>query len=383
MNESHFARRWLFELAVIVTLTTGCMGDNNETNNSPVVSTPSVTQVESLTPAATSAAIEHAWAIIENWTSVNQVRAVLIDHSGDLWTGGPGGVVHWDLDTNQPTIYAIRDNPESTNVVSLLQSPDGTMWVGTFGNGLAKFNGTGWQSFTMDDGLPGNYIVSQTISTMGEIWLVTQKYKQTTEDSHFGRLEGNKWIAEIGGSFSRIAALPNGLIVGAYNYPYHGSFFSSTIAVYDGQMWNDLDIVPDGWIDAIAVTSDGEIWFATLDTIYRYENQRWTTITPPWARQSFPRVSSIAVSADGVAWFGFSLSRFDIDQCGSRDPLFKEQGVYRYDGKTWTHFTTADGLIDNKICTITVDSSGNLWFGSFEKGVSRFDGQEWKSYLVP
>ena len=55
----------------------------------------------------------------------------------------------------------------------------------------------------------------------------------------------------------------------------------------------------------------------------------------------------------------------------------------RYDGKLWMHFTTKDGLIDNKICAINIDANDNVWFGSFDKGVSRFDGKTWTSYVVP
>jgi hypothetical protein len=98
----------------------------------------------------------------------------------------------------------------------------------------------------------------------------------------------------------------------------------------------------------------------------------------------FTFVSSIAVSAENIAWFGFSrYAAFDLDPCGERSDSVEEVGVYRYDGKTWTHFTTEDGLIDNKICAISLDLSGNVWFGSYDKGVSRFNGETWTSYIVP
>jgi ligand-binding sensor domain-containing protein len=60
----------------------------------------------------------------------------------------------------------------------------------------------------------------------------------------------------------------------------------------------------------------------------------------------------------------------------------EEIGVYRYNGQSWTHFTTADGLVDNKICAITIGPDGNVWFGSYDQGVSRFDGTAWTSYII-
>ena len=46
-------------------------------------------------------------------------------------------------------------------------------------------------------------------------------------------------------------------------------------------------------------------------------------------------------------------------------------GVSRYDGKSFTNYTTAQGLANNEVRTILEDKSGNLWFGTFLGGVSR------------
>jgi hypothetical protein len=362
--------------------TQNSLGNNNGDVN--LTSTPA-TAIPISTPTSFSSITDtpqsSTWEIVDNWTPANQIRTMIIDRSGDLWTGGPAGVVHWNLKTGEPTIYAIHADPENTNVVALSQTPDGAIWAGTFGNGLARFDGTGWQSFTAANGLPSNYIISQTITSRGDLWFTIQKNKYSME-GHFGRLNGNKWIPEYGGAFDHIVALSDGSIVGTYNYPYTSGFFPSTIGIYDGHVWNEMDVVTDGWIGAVTVAPNGVIWFATRNTVYHYVNQIWKEIRPPWVEKDFPQVSSIAVSADDVAWFGFSLSRFDIDRCGNQYDDFEEKGVYRYDRKTWTHFTADDGLVDNKICTIILDSIGNAWFGSFDKGVSRFDGHEWKTYVI-
>ncbi|MEQ1932513.1 MAG: two-component regulator propeller domain-containing protein [Fimbriimonadaceae bacterium] len=66
-------------------------------------------------------------------------------------------------------------------------------------------------------------------------------------------------------------------------------------------------------------------------------------------------------------------------------------GVYRYDGKTITHFTTKHGLPNDRIREIQEDKSGNIYVGTLE-GISKFNGRtfttlkpmpstEWK--LVP
>jgi ligand-binding sensor domain-containing protein len=49
-------------------------------------------------------------------------------------------------------------------------------------------------------------------------------------------------------------------------------------------------------------------------------------------------------------------------------------GVYRYDGKSFTNFTMKDGLDNNQILSILEDLKGNIWFGS-RNGICRFDGK--------
>jgi len=66
-------------------------------------------------------------------------------------------------------------------------------------------------------------------------------------------------------------------------------------------------------------------------------------------------VHSILQDREGVLWFG----------CGD--------GVSRYDGQTFTTFTTKDGLAHNNVQSILQDREGVLWFGTYGGGVSRYD----------
>jgi Two component regulator propeller len=50
------------------------------------------------------------------------------------------------------------------------------------------------------------------------------------------------------------------------------------------------------------------------------------------------------------------------------------EGVYRYNGKLFTQFTTKEGLNSNAIHCILQDKMGNVWFGTSE-GLCRYDGK--------
>jgi ligand-binding sensor domain-containing protein/signal transduction histidine kinase len=56
-------------------------------------------------------------------------------------------------------------------------------------------------------------------------------------------------------------------------------------------------------------------------------------------------------------------------------------GVSRYDGQSFTNFTSSNGLIHNLINCITEDSRGNIWFGTYG-GISVYDGRSFRNYTI-
>ncbi len=50
-------------------------------------------------------------------------------------------------------------------------------------------------------------------------------------------------------------------------------------------------------------------------------------------------------------------------------------GVSKYDGESFVHFTEKEGLSNNIVWSILEDKSGNLWFGTNGGGVSKYDGE--------
>lgn len=55
------------------------------------------------------------------------------------------------------------------------------------------------------------------------------------------------------------------------------------------------------------------------------------------------------------------------------------EGVYRYDGKSFTNFTVKDGLNDNNVSSIAEDSKGNILFGT-KSGICKYDGKSFAQY---
>lgn len=57
------------------------------------------------------------------------------------------------------------------------------------------------------------------------------------------------------------------------------------------------------------------------------------------------------------------------------------KGVYRYDGKIMMHFSSRDGLCNDRIREIQEDKAGNIYFTTLE-GISKFDGRKFTTLKV-
>lgn len=103
-------------------------------------------------------------------------------------------------------------------IISLQVDRDGVVWCGTWGGGLARFDGKKWRNFTVADGLPGNHVFALHLDPSGKLWVGTNnglvrydggKFGKalTTEDGLFSNTvfsmatapDGDQWIGHFGG----------------------------------------------------------------------------------------------------------------------------------------------------------------------------------------
>ena len=102
-------------------------------------------------------------------------------------------------------------------IVSLTVAADGTVWSGTWGGGLGRFDGTKWTNYTVADGLPGNHVFMLFEDSRHRLWIGTNNglarfdnggfTRYTTQEGLFANnvfsaaagSDGNLWIGSFGG----------------------------------------------------------------------------------------------------------------------------------------------------------------------------------------
>jgi hypothetical protein len=140
---------------------------------------------------------------------------------------------------------------------------------------------------------------------------------------------------------------------------------SQTVRRFDGERLGEPLRLPAEakTVIAAAEAPDGSVWAATEGGLYRRRDGSWTVV--PGQREG---VSAAAIVFD---------SRGDAWVPGLEYPGPTAQGLARYDGSTWTTFTTdAAGTPLPEVTSLAPDSSGGIWAGTMQ-GLLHLDGSTW------
>jgi hypothetical protein len=124
----------------------------------------------------------------------------------------------------------------------------------------------------------------------------------------------------------------------------------------------------------LAIGGDGRIWAATHGTsaLHAWDGSAWTLMGSKADLEGDPSIAGVA--PDGSLWVTMMASCLSVDgPCP--DP---GSGVARYDGSGWTHYGTADGLLDTDV-RLAIGPDGSLWatYDFVPGAISRFDGTRW------
>jgi ligand-binding sensor domain-containing protein len=235
----------------------------------------------------------------------------------------------------------------SGNLTCELQDKDGNLWFSTTGEGVYRFDGKSFTNYTTKNGLFDNTASSIIQDKLGNILIGT-----------------NAGICK-----------------------YDGNIFSK---YFETDTLNNLRII------ALLEDREGNIWFSAMNKgIYRYDGNNLSNFLYKYEHRFFgdkqeKMISDIIQDKKGNIWFS----------------SFNRGGVWRYDGKTLTHFLPStdyylfledersnaysasdkkyvhspDYITDDMISSMTEDKAGNIWFATRRHGICRYDGKTFTSF---
>jgi ligand-binding sensor domain-containing protein len=319
------------------------------------------------------------WQTIKG-TPGNSVKAIAADSQGILWFGTDQGV--YSYNGTEWRSYATGDMGGFNSYNSCAaEDQSGNLWFGTWGNGLLRYDGQHWQSFTTDDGLSGNSIFCLLVDSQNYLYAGTR--------DGLSRYDGKKWHTFEDGLYkpvhngNMLAVSPGGEIWAA---------FGPTVYRCDGEGWQPQ--YPLGKIntaEAIAFDPQGRLWVASISGAACYDGEDWQSypldslfpsiISLTFDNSARPFIATVwgIFTLDGNSWQRLKLSdgsleahvaRFYIDRQGNKW-VATDKGITFYDGKAWQVFKANEGLAGSRVGFMFEDSRGNYWFG-VEGSINRY-----------
>jgi signal transduction histidine kinase/streptogramin lyase len=224
----------------------------------------------------------------------------------------------------------------SNDTGPILQDRSGSIWIGTLGAGLARFDGKKFQVTTSKQGLASNTIYALAEDRDGALWAGTT--------SGINRLRNGK----IDAHYSTSQGLPSAVIRALFID--HGStLWAGTekgVAVLEGGSFTTPKNIPAelrGPIAAIDEDRDGRVYLATeQEGLFVYQNGAVHEVLQQGA--PIHDVDALYSDPDGLLWIGTEGG-----------------GLRLLDQGRMTTFLIRDGMFDNEIYGIIRDDQDHLW----------------------
>jgi ligand-binding sensor domain-containing protein len=326
--------------------------------------------------------------------------------------------------------YTFREYTQglgNLNIASLAQDKTGFLWVGTQ-NGLYRYDGSEFQGYGPEQGLPDRMIQSLYVGPDGTLWVASSTnifYEQ--KNGRFVQIQpvkvGEQFLPHLGTIFASnkpnevIAVVKNGAVLlhktkddqwTAQPMHLEGGTIQSALYAPDGSLWYGCDsdlchltqgrtehlratlgLPQEEWLNLL-LARNGEIWIrGDLHTgAIDPRSMRFTQHDLPGASASeaYPMMTEDAqgriLTAQGPslamwekgAWRMVTerngLSRFEIqylfvDREGSVWISVVGHGLKRWVGQDrWEGYSAADGLSDDLVWAAIRDHKGRLWIGT-------------------
>lgn len=103
----------------------------------------------------------------------NYVFAIHVAQDQSVWAGTWGGGVS-RFDGTRWHNYTTRDGLAGDIVYSIAQDPGGVFWFGT-NNGVTRYDGKSWRSYDKKTGLLENNVYALAVAPNGDIWVGTKR----------------------------------------------------------------------------------------------------------------------------------------------------------------------------------------------------------------
>ena len=328
----------------------------------------------------------------------NDIYALLVDRTGNLWIGtGGGGVLR--MTQGKFVAFTTQNGLSNDSVLSLCEERDHAIWIGTEGGGVNRFKDGKFTVYNSKTGLADDSVYSisggegwkcmvrngwRAFATEG--WLLPQLHRPTrpSQQERARPVRGSR-RNPLGGNQRRRPLPVSGR---AFQNLHHQGRLDQQCGVFrlPGQRRKPLDRHLRGRTESLeqrqiyslskplpAPRSDdvwaflqdreGSLWIGSDDGLSQLRDGQVTTYSSAEGLSS-DIVLPIYEDREGSLWMGTAGG-----------------GLNRFRNGQFTSYTTRQGLSDSFVLSLTEDQEGALWVGT-RHGLDRMKDGKFTVYTT-
>ncbi len=210
------------------------------------------------------------WMVTTNqdFPAISKIWSTYREESGTLWIGTDAGLFRF-LNNRHERLEPVGSDPVD-QVYSVAQATDGTLFFGTFNDGLKQLNESEFRIFSIRNGLPGA-IVNSIVEDKDSIVVAT--------NAGVARIQNNQIKPFLNGRFDGIHT-SDVLPIDKDDY-WVSSMGQGAFHYKRGQLtqYGLSNGLPSDTIYKMASDAEGGVWFGTLGGVARYLNGRFDIFT--------------------------------------------------------------------------------------------------------
>jgi ligand-binding sensor domain-containing protein/AraC-like DNA-binding protein len=226
------------------------------------------------------------------------VNCLFLDKDKNIWVGTEQGLKK--IKDNQIKTFTMKEGLASNWITSIYQDKGGSMWFGTYGDGICILKEDQFQQISTQNGLSDDFI-------------------HTITEDH----EGNLWIGTYAGGIIRI----------------------SPKIIYSIARENGL---PENTVNTVLQDNEGFLWIGTRHRgLCKFRNSNLVKTYTTDDGLSSNRIRSLFKSREGDLWIGTNGG-----------------GLNHLKDNKFSIYRVKDGLSSNNITSIHQSRAGTLWIGT-------------------
>ncbi|MDX1471696.1 MAG: triple tyrosine motif-containing protein, partial [Flavobacteriaceae bacterium] len=301
-----------------------------------------------------------------------KIHSVTKDESGNLWLGiYQKGLLQIPSKTNSFNYLgfkSLKNNVIGSNaVMSLYKTEDGTLLVGTDGDGLYGIDRKGRQRFHWDkeDNFPPT-LMSLFQDSAKQIWLGSFLNNFGRVDLENGRFNEFVLKDENGEKVQNVFSITEDdhktlwvgtMGSGLFSIDLQTNEVESFFGVQNPDYSMPPNFLHNVWINTVYAGEDDKLWMGTFDGLGTYDVAENSFINSFGTNRLLGGIIIYAIFEEGdYLWLGTS------------------EGLIKYNKQSheYKKFNTTDGLPNDVVVAITGDAEKNLWISTYH-GISKFN----------